>query len=99
MSYWLFCMDVCSNHYLTRVCRIGEQVQRRIEADPVRPSFPLTLTSTVLSVPVTTTPSRKHPAAGTVHIQVELYERHHHNWIHILACITRIALSLYFCAL
>ncbi|KAL1267579.1 hypothetical protein QQF64_032942 [Cirrhinus molitorella] len=45
--------------------RIGEQIQRRIEADPLRPSsFPLTLTSTVLSAP-----SRKHPAAGTVHIQ------------------------------
>uniref|UniRef100_A0A8C1G108 Germinal-center associated nuclear protein n=1 Tax=Cyprinus carpio TaxID=7962 RepID=A0A8C1G108_CYPCA len=37
--------------------RIGEQVQCRIEADPLRPSsFPLTLTST-------------HPAAGTVHIK------------------------------
>ncbi|XP_016305475.1 germinal-center associated nuclear protein-like [Sinocyclocheilus anshuiensis] len=50
--------------------RIGEQVQRRIEADPLRTSsFPLTLTSTVLSMPVTMTPSRKRPAAGTVHIQ------------------------------
>uniref|UniRef100_A0A672MLX2 Germinal-center associated nuclear protein n=1 Tax=Sinocyclocheilus grahami TaxID=75366 RepID=A0A672MLX2_SINGR len=37
--------------------RIGEQVQRRIEADPLHTSsFPLTLTST-------------RPAAGTVHIQ------------------------------
>ncbi|XP_016375449.1 germinal-center associated nuclear protein isoform X2 [Sinocyclocheilus rhinocerous] len=46
--------------------RIGEQIQHRIEAEPLCPSsFPLTLTS----MPVTMTPSRKHPAAGTVHIQ------------------------------
>ncbi|XP_052421100.1 germinal-center associated nuclear protein-like [Carassius gibelio] len=50
--------------------RIGEQVQRRIEADTLHPSsFPLTLTSTVPSMPVTMTPARKHPAAGTVNIK------------------------------
>ncbi|XP_043105018.1 germinal-center associated nuclear protein [Puntigrus tetrazona] len=41
--------------------RIGEQIQCRIEADPLHPSFPLTLTSTIHSVPVTMTPSRKRP--------------------------------------
>lgn len=60
--------------------RIGEQIQRRIEADPVHlASFPLALTSTNLSMPLIMTPSRKRPAASTVHIQdketVDLVEK------------------------
>ncbi|CAM4601451.1 unnamed protein product [Leuciscus chuanchicus] len=50
--------------------RIGEQIQCRIESDHLHPSsFPLALTSTNLSVPLIMTPSRKRPAAGTVHTQ------------------------------
>ncbi|KAF4108846.1 hypothetical protein G5714_009919 [Onychostoma macrolepis] len=48
--------------------RIGEQIQRRIEADPLRPSS-FTPFTPFISMPVTMTPSRKLPAAGTVHIQ------------------------------
>ncbi|XP_067300375.1 germinal-center associated nuclear protein [Pseudorasbora parva] len=58
--------------------RIGEQIQHRIEGDPLCPaSFPLSLNSSNLSMPLITTPSRKHPAAGTVHIQekVDLVEK------------------------
>lgn len=51
--------------------RIGEQIRRRIEADPLySASFPLFLPSTLLSEPpLVVAPSRKRPAAAYVHIQ------------------------------
>lgn len=62
-------MSFCS---LTCISRIGEQIQRRIEADPLSSaSFPLFLPSTLLSSPpLVMHSSCKHPAA-TIHMQVQ----------------------------
>lgn len=61
----MFCFSIC-------VSRIGEQIQRRIEADHLSSaSFPLFLPCTLLSAPpLVRTSSSKRPAA-TFHIQVQ----------------------------
>ncbi len=62
--------------FLICVSRIGEQIQRRIEADHLSSvSFPLFLPSTLLSAPpLVRSSSSKRPAA-TFHLQVQYFSK------------------------